>query len=99
MAAIVSGHTNIAIALLKAKADINAKDKVRVGLAGWMVVCVHGEHPLGLSALEPRWRVVAASAMPMPFPQSRRYRMGRMRWDGGNARITTMMISSVCSSR
>ena len=34
------GHTDIAIALLKAKADINAKDNVRVGLAGWMVVCV-----------------------------------------------------------
>ena len=34
------GHTDIAIALLKAKADINAKNKVRVGLAGWMVVCV-----------------------------------------------------------
>ena len=34
------GHTNIAIALLKAKADIHAEDKVRVGLAGWMVVCV-----------------------------------------------------------
>ena len=34
------GHTDIAIALLKAKADINAKNNVRVGLAGCMVVCV-----------------------------------------------------------
>ena len=34
------GHTDIAIALLKAKADINAKNYVRVGLAGCMVVCV-----------------------------------------------------------
>ena len=34
------GHTDNAIALLKAKANINAKDNVRVGLAGWMVVCV-----------------------------------------------------------
>ena len=40
MMAAIGGHTDIAIALLKAKADINAKDKVRVGLAGWMVVCV-----------------------------------------------------------
>ena len=41
MLAAVNGHTDIAIALLKAKADINAKDNVRVGLAGWMVVvCV-----------------------------------------------------------
>ena len=40
MAAASHGHTDIAIALLKAKADINAKNKVRVGLAGWMVVCV-----------------------------------------------------------
>ena len=34
------GRTDIVIALLKAKANINAKDNVRVGLAGWMVVCV-----------------------------------------------------------
>ena len=34
------GRTDVATALLKAKADINAKDNVRVGLAGWMVVCV-----------------------------------------------------------
>ena len=34
------GHTDIAIALLKAKANISVKTKVRVGLAGWMVVCV-----------------------------------------------------------
>ena len=41
MAAAREGHTDIAIALLKAKADVNAKDQVRVGLAGWMmVVCV-----------------------------------------------------------
>ena len=38
--AAVRGHTDIAIALLKAKADINAKNNVRVGLAGWVVVCV-----------------------------------------------------------
>jgi len=73
-----NGYTDIAIALLKAKANINAKNKVRVGLAGWDVVCVQR-----LSALEPRWRcrgrVVAASAMPMPFHQSRRYSMGVMR--------------------
>ena len=30
MTAAVFGHTDIAIALVKAKADINAKDKVRV---------------------------------------------------------------------
>ena len=40
MEAAIYGHTDIAIALLKAKANINAKDNVRVGLAGWMVVCV-----------------------------------------------------------
>ena len=40
MKAAMHGHTDIAIALLKAKANINAKDNVRVGLAGWMVVCV-----------------------------------------------------------
>ena len=40
MNAADSGHTDIAIVLLKAKANINAKNKVRVGLAGWMVVCV-----------------------------------------------------------
>ena len=40
MMAAGSGCTDIVIALLKAKADINAEDKVRVGLAGWMVVCV-----------------------------------------------------------
>ena len=40
MAVAWKGHTDIAIALLKAKADISAKDIVRVGLAGWMVVCV-----------------------------------------------------------
>ena len=34
------GHTDIVIALAKAKADINHKDDVRVGFAGWMVVCV-----------------------------------------------------------
>ena len=40
MSAAFNGHTEIAIMLIKAKADINAKDDVRVGLAGWMVVCV-----------------------------------------------------------
>ena len=40
MTAASGGRTDIAIALLKAKADINHKNKVRVGLAGWMVVCV-----------------------------------------------------------
>ena len=40
MAAANEGHTDIAIALLKAKANVNARDKVRVGLAGWMVVYV-----------------------------------------------------------
>ena len=35
------GHTDIVIALVKAKANISAKNIVRVGLAGWMVVvCV-----------------------------------------------------------
>ena len=38
--AVSSDNTDIAITLLKAKADINAKNKVRVGLAGWMVVVV-----------------------------------------------------------
>ncbi len=41
MEAALEGHTDIVIALLKAKADINAKnDYVRVGLAGWMVMYV-----------------------------------------------------------
>ena len=40
MRAAIEGHTDIVIALLKAKANINAKDWVRVGLAGWVVVCV-----------------------------------------------------------
>ena len=40
MLAAIRGHTDIAIALLKAKADINAKNNVRVSLAKWMVVCV-----------------------------------------------------------
>ena len=40
MLAADEGHADIAIVLLKAKADINHKDYVRVGLAGWMVVCV-----------------------------------------------------------
>ena len=34
------GYMDMVIALVKAKADINHKDRVRVGLAGWMVVCV-----------------------------------------------------------
>ena len=34
------GYTDITIVLVKAKADVNAKDQVRVGVAGWMVVCV-----------------------------------------------------------
>ena len=101
MEAAVEGHTDIAIALVKAKADINAKDDVSVGLAGWMVVCAEVEHPLGLSALEPRWRcrgrVVAASAMPMPFHQSRRYRMGGMRCGGRNT--GSIWILPQCSSR
>ena len=40
MKAVLRGHTDIAIALLKAKADVNAKADVCVGVAGWMVVCV-----------------------------------------------------------
>ena len=40
MVAAYAGHTDCVIALLKAKANINAKDQVRVGLAGWMLVCV-----------------------------------------------------------
>ena len=40
MLAAIEGHIDCAIALVKAKADINAKDDVRVGLAGWMMVCV-----------------------------------------------------------
>ena len=40
MSAAGGGHTDIAIALLKVKANINAKNKVCVSLAGWMVVCV-----------------------------------------------------------
>ena len=40
MLTALEGHTDIAIALLKAKADINHTDNVRVGVAGWMVVCV-----------------------------------------------------------
>ena len=40
MKAVLRGHTDITLALVKAKANINAKNNVRVGLAGWMVVCV-----------------------------------------------------------
>ena len=40
MTAAACDYTDIVIALLKAKADINAKNNVRVGVAGWMVVCV-----------------------------------------------------------
>ena len=40
MAVVYEGHTDIAIVLLKAKADVNAKDEVCVGVAGWMVVLV-----------------------------------------------------------
>ena len=47
------GNTDIVIALAKAKANINAKNEVCVGLSGWMVVCAEVEHPLGLGALEP----------------------------------------------
>ena len=99
--AAMRGYTDIVVALVKAKADINAKDKVRVGLAGWMVVCAEVKHPLGLSALEPRWRrrgrAVAASAMPMPFHQSRRYRMGTMRCGWRTAGI--ILILPQCLSR
>ena len=58
MRAATNGYADIAITLLKAKTDINTKSKVRVGLAGWMVVvcvCVEVEHFLGLSVLESRW--------------------------------------------
>ena len=34
------GHTECAIVLLKAKANVEKTKGVRVGLAGWMVVCV-----------------------------------------------------------
>ena len=104
MLAADDGHPDIVIMLLKAKADINLKNYVRVGLAGWMVVvcvCAEVEHPLGLSALEPRWRcrgrVVAASAMPMSFRQSRRYRVGRMRCGMRKKGVTAMLPQ--CSSR
>ena len=40
MMAVYHGRTDIAIALVKAKANIKAQDNVCVGLAGWMVVCV-----------------------------------------------------------
>ena len=40
MMAALDGHTDIVIELVKAKADINAKNIVRVGLTGYMVVCV-----------------------------------------------------------
>ena len=40
MYAAHDGRTDIAIALIKAKANVNAKNDVSVGLAGWMVVCV-----------------------------------------------------------
>ena len=33
------GHTDCVIALTKAKANADAKNDVRVGLAGWMVMC------------------------------------------------------------
>ena len=40
MEAAEYGHTDTVIALVKGKANINAKNIVRVGLAGWVVVCV-----------------------------------------------------------
>ena len=40
MMAADRGRTDTVIALLKAKANINHKDYVRVGLAGWTVACV-----------------------------------------------------------
>ena len=100
MHAALDGNTDCAIVLLKAKANVNAKNNVwsrRLDVG----VCAEVEHPLGLSALEPRWRcrgrVVASSAMPMPFRQSRRYRMGRMRCSMQKARITAIL--SQCSNR
>lgn len=51
MRAARHGHPGVAITLLKAKANINDKNKVCIGLAGWMVVvvcvCVEVKHPLG----------------------------------------------------
>ena len=55
MLAAQNGYTDTAIVLLKAKANINAKNNVRVGLAGWMVVSVQRLSTFGLSVLEPRW--------------------------------------------
>ena len=40
MWAAYSGNTDIVIVLLKVMGNINAKIKVRIGLAGWMVVRV-----------------------------------------------------------
>ena len=40
MKATICGHIDIIIALVKAKANINAEDDVRVGLADWVMVCV-----------------------------------------------------------
>ena len=40
MSAAIEGRTDTVIALVKAKANIDDKDEVRVGLAGWMVVCM-----------------------------------------------------------
>ena len=40
MIAALKGDTDTTIVLLRAKADVNAKDIVRVGLAGCMVVSV-----------------------------------------------------------
>jgi len=51
----VCGHTDCVVELVKAKANINHKSNVRVGVAGWMVVCAEVEHPLGVSVLESRW--------------------------------------------
>ena len=42
MMAAMEGHGDIVITLVKAKADINAKNNVRVGLAGWMVCVCRG---------------------------------------------------------
>ena len=40
MMAVSGGHTDSVITLVKAKANVNAKNDVCVGLADWMVVCV-----------------------------------------------------------
>ena len=67
-----NGCTDTVVELIKAKADVNAEDEVRVGLAGWMVVSVQRLSTIsGVECAGAKVEVSRAcccrSAMPIPF--------------------------------